>query len=336
MRVERSMFWIVCGVLAVASTASQAEDDRMIVSHGLKAEIFAGSNFERRIAERIDPNVEFQWNDGAPATDAPADRFSIRWTGWIKPLRAGRYKFHLVCDEGARLWIDGKLVVDRSITKPAPSNTSLELSEEPLSLRIEYYEIAGTARVALLWQHLDSPHMANVPPEALFVDELSARAKATKGSVSKTGLTAEYFDRAFRRKLKVTTVPRAETVWGEGGPEWDLPTDLCARYTGFILPPATGKYKFIGNGDDAIRVWIDDKPVLEHSAANPQPEVSYVDLTANEPCSLKIEFTDRSGWGCCCLHWTPPGGIQELSIPPENLFQTKAAALKAVEAGDLK
>jgi len=331
MRVGRSVSWIVWGVLTLASTASRAENEKKGVSRGLKAEIFAGRSFNRRIAERIDPNVEFQWNDGAPATDAPADGFSIRWAGWVKPPRAGRYKFHLVCDEGARLWIDEKLVVDRSITNSAAVGSSLELNEEPHSLRLEYYEIAGTARVSLQWQHLDSAHMAIVPPEALFVDEASARAKVTKGNLPKTGLTAEYFDRAFRRKFKETTVPRAETVWGEGGPEWDLPTDLCARYTGFVLPPATGKYKLVGYGDDAIRVWIDDKPVLEHTAANPKSEVSYVDLTANEPCSLKIEFTDRSGWGCYCLHWTLPDGTQELSIPPERLFQTRAAALKGAE-----
>lgn len=323
-------------VLCGGFSAARAADEKKPPARGLKGEYFAGRNLDRRILERVDPSIECFWEGIAPAAEVPADEFSVRWTGWIKPPVKGRYKLVVACDDGVRLWIDGEQVIDRYVTGNRVTDCSLELSDEPHAIRLEYFDAEGSGWIVLLWQHIDSPHMAVVPQEALFLDEASARTKVNKAALPKTGLTAEYFDKSFRRKFGTAVVPRTEALWVEGGPSWEYPTDLCARYTGFLVPPATGKYKLSCYADDAVRVWLDDKPVIENRIDKRKIEVAHVDLTAGTPCPLKIEFTDQAGWGSYYLHWTLPDGTQELSIPPERLFQTKLAGLKAVEAGDLK
>ena len=304
-------------------------EDNSEPKYGLKAEIYGGQQFDVLIDERVDPNIEFHWGEATPREGVPADSFSIRWTGWIKPPRAGRYKFYFIVDDGVRMWIDGEQVMDRFLVGARVTDCSVELSEEPHAIRIEYFEAGGPAYISFLWQHIDSPHMAVVPREVLFVDESSAKAKVPKAKIPKTGLEAEYFDKSFRKKLGTGSAARTEGIWGDGGPLWEAPTDLCVRYTGFLVPPTTGTYKFTCHGDDSLRLWIDDKPVL--AAKGAKLEVAYLDLNGNEPVPIKIEFMDLRGWATYYLHWTVPNSLTEVSIPSDRLFQTKAAAKKSTE-----
>ena len=72
--------------LFLAGLARAAEPK---IVHGLKAEIYSDGAFNNLVATRIDPNIDFHWSLAHPSPEAPADHFSIRWTGWIKaPRRA--------------------------------------------------------------------------------------------------------------------------------------------------------------------------------------------------------------------------------------------------------
>ena len=317
---------IVAASLLASSLLAQ---DRPAPAYGLKREIYAGRRFDVLVDDGVDPNIESNWGEATPLEGVPADSFSIRWSGWIKPPREGRYKLYAIVDDGIRLWIDGEKVMDRFVVGSRVTDCSVEFKDEPHEIRVEYFEAGGPAYVALLWQHIDSPHMGVVPREVLFRDEASAKMKSTKSSLPRTGLAAEYFDKAFRRKFGTGTAGRTELIWGEGAPLWETPTDLCARYNGFLVPPKTGKYKFTCLADDSLRLWIDEKPVIQ--AGGRKLETAYVDLTANEPVPIKIEFVDQKGWASYYLHWTVPDSLVEVSLPADRLFQTKAAAKKAGE-----
>lgn len=47
-----------------------------------------------------------------PATCVPEDNWSVRWTGRLTPPKTGLYALALRSDDGARLHLDGRLVVD--------------------------------------------------------------------------------------------------------------------------------------------------------------------------------------------------------------------------------
>src|SRR2546422_2552981 len=40
------------------------------------------------------------------------DQFSVRWTGKVEPKQSGEYAVHTISNDGVRLWVDGKLIVD--------------------------------------------------------------------------------------------------------------------------------------------------------------------------------------------------------------------------------
>ena len=121
---------------------------------GLLGEYFAGKQFNQVSLRRTDATVSFNWGAGSPGSALPADNFSARWTGWIEIPTTGTYTFFVTIDDGARLWIDGELLIDKWF-----DNGGVEYASPPVSLgagrvdiRIEYFEHAGAASIVFAWQ----------------------------------------------------------------------------------------------------------------------------------------------------------------------------------------
>lgn len=329
---ERSRFVFRVALLFAlgATSALLGGDEKILTGRGLKTEIFQGIHFERPVLERIDPNLDWYWDYAAPDEGVQPDQFSIRWNGWIRPPRAGRYKFLFAADDAVRLWIDGNKVLDRTLKGELTVECSVELTNKPHPIRVEFFDYSRGAYIAMFWQHASSPRPTIVPPEALFLDEASALAKPGEIAATKSGLAVDYYDVGFQRTLDSAVVPRAEAIWGQGGPTLDLPADLSARYYGVLLPPATGKSKLSCYSDGMVRVWIDNKLLLDKKAGQQRVEAP-LDLVKNTPVAIRIDFTNKTGWGSYYLHWTPPNAKHELPIPPERLFQTRTAALESLD-----
>ena len=44
--------------------------------------------------------------------EVPADDFSVRWTGKLVPTKTGSHVLAVASDDGSRLYLDGKMVID--------------------------------------------------------------------------------------------------------------------------------------------------------------------------------------------------------------------------------
>ncbi|MES2888974.1 MAG: PA14 domain-containing protein [Pseudomonadota bacterium] len=65
------------------------------VGVGLKGEYYAEPDLKGPVLlSRVDPLIDFDNRFEWPAEQAAAAPRSVRWTGWIKPPLAGRYRFH--------------------------------------------------------------------------------------------------------------------------------------------------------------------------------------------------------------------------------------------------
>lgn len=85
-----------------------------------------------------------------------------------------------------------------------------------------------------------------------------------------------------------------------------------ARWTGSLLPPATGDYTLHTFSNDGIRLWVDGKLVIDNWTDHGETEdVAKVVLTEGESVSLKLEYFYNGGQGATKLWWTPPGGAKE-------------------------
>lgn len=121
---------------------------------GLRGDYYEGINFDKLRATRNDAQINFDWSTGSPLPNVlEADNFSIRWTGQVQPRHSDLYTFHTITDDGVRLWIDGRLIIDDWVDHAATERQGrIALTEGRwYSITLEYYEKSGVASVQLLW-----------------------------------------------------------------------------------------------------------------------------------------------------------------------------------------
>lgn len=122
--------------------------------NGLKGEYFDTIDFAGKpVITRVDSVVDFKWSNDAPAENLPADKFSVRWSGKLIAPSSDVYVLALASDDGSRLYVDGKLVIDNwgNHSNTLVSNQlPLEKGKE-YDIKIEYYDNSMTATVQLLW-----------------------------------------------------------------------------------------------------------------------------------------------------------------------------------------
>jgi len=127
-------------------------------SNGLHGEYFANMTFEGAPAfTQVDSQLDFHWGTGSPAPNYPSDLFSNRWTGFLTASASGRYAISLSSNDGGRLYLDDKLIVDvwgdHATLRGA---TAVELKAgEPHKIRVEHYENRGNADLVLGWRLLE-------------------------------------------------------------------------------------------------------------------------------------------------------------------------------------
>ncbi|SHL39577.1 Por secretion system C-terminal sorting domain-containing protein [Hymenobacter psychrotolerans DSM 18569] len=107
------------------------------------------------LLRRVDAVVDFEWKTGIPAPGLRSDNFSVRWEGQIEAPATGRYKFITKSDDGVRLWVNGKQILDNwngqgSTTTSTSAEVSLAAGERA-TIKVEYYDQDGDANVRLQW-----------------------------------------------------------------------------------------------------------------------------------------------------------------------------------------
>src|SRR5215469_5340138 len=82
-----------------------------------------------------------QFSEGFPGISGQAEWFAIDYRGrfWVK--NPGRYKFSLTSDDGARLYIDGKLLLDDDGVHAATTVTgAVDLAPRMHTIRVSYFQ----------------------------------------------------------------------------------------------------------------------------------------------------------------------------------------------------
>lgn len=117
---------------------------------------------------RVDPAVDFDPTGGVFHGTGLADNFAVRWEGLVRIPRDGEWTFFTVSDDGSRLEIDGKRVVDNPglhAMEERPGKVTLKKGDH--AIRIDYFEGGSEAGCRVLWEGPDTPK-APIPPGALL------------------------------------------------------------------------------------------------------------------------------------------------------------------------
>jgi len=164
------------------------------VGPGLQGEYFNNPDLRGApVKTRVDSIVNFTWT-GQPDVGFPGigpDNFSVRWTGKLVAPVTGHYQLAFTADDGCRLYLDDKKIIDHWVPGSAHAETAdVDLvAGQSYALRAEYFQLRGDAVAKLAWQ---------VPGSSPFADavEVARHADAAIVFVSTCRTESEGRDRS--------------------------------------------------------------------------------------------------------------------------------------------
>ena len=144
---------------------------------GLRADYYDGTDFNTYILTRTDAQIDFNWGDpGSPDPAVSEDNFSVRWTGEVEAGYTETYTFYPKTDDGVRLWVGGKQLVDSWETVPIypieHSGTIDLIAGSTYRIVMEYFESTANAIAELRWESPSTPKQ--LIPQAAFALPIKA------------------------------------------------------------------------------------------------------------------------------------------------------------------
>ncbi len=203
---------------------------------------------------RTDATVDFSNNTGGngwgttagPTGMSPVSTtgaFSARWTGQILPQYSETYTIDFRSDDGARVWVNGQLLIDRWLTQSAQDyvNTIPLQAGVFYDIQIDYGNSSGSAEARLYWWSASQPKQI-IPQNRLF----PAPAQASKATAITSSLAAVgYEGTPFAFDVVSSNIGGAGTTYALAPNSGTLPPGLILNtITGAITgtPTLAGIY----------------------------------------------------------------------------------------------
>lgn len=244
--------------------------------------------------------INFDWGTGSPATNVVnADQFSARWTQSLS-LPAGRYRFTATADDGLRLWVNNRLIIDQWHDQAETSfSAEINLPGGAVPLKMEYYDHQGAAVARLSWTRLGD------------ADTTPAPSPAPTPSPAQVGWLAQYFNNS-----DLSGSPAAERVdtavdfiWGSSSPIPNVVNadNFSVRWVGSPTFQA-GRHQFLITADGGIRLWVNDQLLIDSWVDSyvVKPYGALVDLPGG-PANVRLEFLEDKGLAEVHLSWMREG-----------------------------
>lgn len=243
---------------------------------------------------RRDQTIDFNWKRDAPANGLPDDDFSARWTGKFS-FSAGAFRFSVLVDDGARLWVDDQLVIDEWVDGGERQLTSVVgLTKGTHDVKLEYYDHTREARVRLKWDRVDSPEWEDWKAEFWPNRDLSGDPILTRSDT------------------------KIDFNWGSGAPAVGVPVDNFSVRWSQKLSFDEATYRFTVKSDDGVRVYVDGQRVVNewHDSGG---DTYQADVNLGGKRKVVVEYYERSGRALIQFSWTR---LSPTTTPTATMTQT--------------
>jgi len=156
--LPRLSAWLICALLLALLPQTATATVSAAADPAWRGEYFASQDLSGSPAlVRSDANLNFNWGWGAPNSKLAADHFSVRWTRSVN-FAAGTYRFNVSVDDGVRLSVDDRVLIDEwRITAPVTYTAGINLAAGVHLLKVEYYENTERAQIRVWWEKGAAP-----------------------------------------------------------------------------------------------------------------------------------------------------------------------------------
>jgi alpha-D-xyloside xylohydrolase len=244
--------------VTIAAENLRSPDGRM----GLAGEYFEGEQFESAKSQFLDNTVDHTWPD-PPLADLPPglthlDHFSVRWRGTLIAPEDGEYEVGLEGDDGYRLMLNGKMVIDEWSKGAARYRSTIQTFQEGqrVPITIEYFQGDGNRSLRLAWRRPSERRAMQASKPKL---DLAVDTYLPKGSGWYDFWTGERFEggRWVRQQAPLNIVPlyvRAGSI---------VPMGPAVQYA-TQSPEAPYEVRIYPGADARFTVYEDDNETYDY------------------------------------------------------------------------
>lgn len=122
--------------------------------HGLEVVYFRGMNFEEKVCSRTEMAVCRDYGARRPALGVPREKYSALWQGGLRVPETAEYSFFAQSDDGLRLIIDGRTVIDNWRDQSwgaSASSARVPLTAGDHAIAVEYYNNSDEGALRIKW-----------------------------------------------------------------------------------------------------------------------------------------------------------------------------------------
>ncbi|MFC4558012.1 PA14 domain-containing protein [Virgibacillus kekensis] len=217
----------------------------------------------------------------------PSDGFSSRYVTASR-IPAGEYLIRNAADDGVRVYIDGKLVLDRwSTSTYKENNTKIQIKDRPEAatgkkdvhwIEVQYFERSGASKVSFSLQPYNT-----VIGEESWLAEYYPNNNLSGEPIIVGGVGS------------VDPIPNLNFDWDQSSPHEKIPVDnFSATFTKKLYVPQQKDYEFSVKSDDGIRIYVDGKKILGAWYGSNNGYKRIVNLTKGTH-TIKVEYNEGIG-----------------------------------------
>ncbi len=250
---------------------------------------------------------------------AAEENYSICFHGGLTIEKDARYTFFVASDDGSKLWIDDKLVVDNDGAHGTEEKSGkINLAAGVHKLVLGFFQGGGERALTVSYECALFPKKA-VPAEAL----LEKGPDAIPPALNLPGnFSYEYYESEFDKLPDFSTLTPTSKGDCDG---FDIllggkarGENYAIRFSGMIKIDKDGEYTFFTNSDDGSRLLVDEKAIVENDGDHPAEEKDgKVTLTAGSH-KLAVLFYQHGGERSLQVSYSGPD-IEKKPIPDASL-----------------
>ncbi|MCK4796142.1 MAG: right-handed parallel beta-helix repeat-containing protein, partial [Spirochaetes bacterium] len=283
------------------------------VQGGLKGSYYDSLNYSSHIITRIDPGINFDWGYNMPDVSLGADYYSVKWKGKVKIDTSDTYTFYTISDDGVRLWINNRLLINEWHDQGAAEySTSLYLTPGLYDIELNYYERGWAASAKLLWS---SSKITKQP-----IDHTHLYYHYIGDDHPQGGLIGHYFNNNDFTSFAFTRIdPMIDFDWINDSPDSSIWNDTYSiRWTGQVKADYDETYTFYTNSDDGVKLWIDGQLLINNWFDHGPTEYSASVQLSQGWHDIKIDYYENDWQSSAKLFWSSPS-ISKTVIPYNSL-----------------
>ena len=246
-------------------------------------------------SERV---LNYDWGTGSPAAAINADHFAARWVCTVQ-TEAGQYQFRTTSDDGIRIYLDDRLIINEWYDHAAQVHTAqLYLTAGHHTIRVDFFENEGVAVAQLYWYRTDD-HDREWPDDGEW--------------------RGEYYNNRYLSGSPafVRYDDEIDFNWGNGSPDSRIPDDNFSVRWERSLYLSEDDYRFVTYSDDGVQLYINGDCKIDAWYDAAVTRRIYETHLARGNYTIRLVYYEHTGAAQVKLTWSR---ISEVERPVGNII----------------